>query len=73
MPGTAPSVSRSMREMAKPPVTGPKETVARVCTRAGVCPACDNASDSAIEKHAAWAAPRSSSGLVPLPSSKRDL
>ena len=29
--------------------------------------------DSAIEKQPAWAAPMSSSGLVPSPSSKRDL
>ena len=29
--------------------------------------------DSAIEKQPAWAAPISSSGLVPSPSAKRDL
>src|SRR6185503_6486191 len=38
----------------------------------GLKPALPNISDSAIAKQAAWAAPSSSSGLVPAPSSKRE-
>src|ERR1700756_5106795 len=53
MPGTWPTVSSSMREIAKPPVTGPKWTVAFVWMRVGAWPFCDSAADRAIEKHAA--------------------
>src|SRR5437867_7500292 len=41
--------------------------------RLGVKPERPNPADKAMEKHPAWAAPMSSSGLVPVPSSKRDV
>ncbi len=43
-----------------------------VDTRFGSKPALASAFANAIEKQPAWAAPISSSGLVPAPSSKRD-
>ncbi len=46
--------------------------MAVVSTLSGSWPARPRSPDSAIEKHPAWAAAISSSGLVPSPSSKRD-
>src|ERR1700730_8831151 len=48
MPGTVPSVSKSILEMAKPAGAGPNCTTALVCTRVGGWPACESASDRAI-------------------------
>src|SRR5579875_1347626 len=48
-------------------------TVASVLTESTGVPACSSAADRAIEKHDAWAAAISCSGLAPGPSSKRDL
>src|SRR5258708_8249887 len=73
MPVTSPSVSSSIFVIAKPSRTGPKLTVATVWMRVGGWPAPVKAAETAIEKHAAWAAAISSSGFVPVPSSKRDL
>src|SRR3984893_5983283 len=73
MPGTSPSVSSSIFVIAKPSRAGPKLTVAAVWIRVGGCPATVKAAETAIEKQAAWAAAISSSGFVPVPSSKRDL
>src|SRR5215213_7273664 len=50
-----------------------RPTLAVVSIRVGGLPALLRAPESAIEKHPACAAAMSSSGLVPLPSSKRDL
>ncbi|TWH67394.1 hypothetical protein JD77_02369 [Micromonospora olivasterospora] len=50
-----------------------KCTLAVVSTEVPVAPASASCLDSAIEKQAAWAAPINSSGLVPSPSSNRDL
>src|SRR5207247_5262374 len=47
-------------------------TVAVVVTRLAGCPAFSRLNDRAIEKQPASAAPMSSSGFVPFPSSKRD-
>src|SRR5690606_14523305 len=50
-----------------------------ICARAvvsmefGMWPALARTPDSAIEKHPAWAAASSSSGLVPEPSSNREV
>lgn len=46
------------------PVPGTKVTVADTAKRSGVVPAFARTLDSAIEKHEAWAAAMSSSGLV---------
>ena len=72
MPRTDPSVARSIREIAKPPGTGPKCTFAVVWIFAEVWPPSASVADKAMEKQAAWAAAISSSGLVPVPSSKRE-
>src|SRR5262249_1840983 len=51
---------------------GSSFTVAVVLTRFAGCPSFSRLNASAIEKHPASAAPISSSGFVPFPSSKRD-
>jgi hypothetical protein len=51
----------------------PKSTLAVVCARSTTWPAVASAFDSAMVKQPACAAAMSSSGLVPLPVSKRDL
>ena len=61
-----------MREIAKPPSPFSRWTFAVVATRVGTKPALDSSFAKAIEKQPAWAAPASSSGFVPVPSSKRD-
>ena len=73
MPGTTAVHSSSMRPMRKPPSARSRWTRAVVSTDVGGWPPRSSPADSAIEKHPAWAAPISSSGLVPAPSSKRDL
>ena len=55
-----------------PPSTGSRNTLAVVSMRRGVKPALPSAEESAMEKQPAWAAPISSSGLVPVPCSKRE-
>src|SRR5439155_26796971 len=72
IPGTDASVTRSMRLMGDPLSPVSRLTLAVVWTRSGVKPARPRPPDRAIEKQPAWAAPMSSSGLVPLPSSKRE-
>src|SRR6185503_10703291 len=72
MPGTRPSVSRSMRWIVGPASVGRRCTLAVVRTDSAGCPCSAITLASAIEKHAACAAAISSSGLVPSPSSKRD-
>ena len=47
-------------------------TFAVVATRVGTNPALESSFENAIEKQPACAAPASSSGFVPVPSSKRD-
>ena len=51
----------------------PSVTLAVVPIRSAVMPAAPSCPDRAIEKQPAWAAAINSSGLVPLPSSKRVL
>src|ERR1700736_5906509 len=71
MPGTLPSVARSMREIAQPASVLSKCTLALVRISCGLWPACESPLANAIEKHPACAAPINSSGLVPGPSSIR--
>ena len=61
-----------MRLIRNPPSPGSRWTLAVVSTDVGVKPAASSPADRAIEKQPACAAPISSSGLVPVPSSKRD-
>src|SRR5205807_3541853 len=63
----------SILVMPKPASVFSRWTLAVVSTRVGVKPALANPLDNAIEKQPAWAAAMSSSGLVPAPSSKREL
>src|SRR6266446_8065364 len=72
MPGTSPSVFKSIDVILNPPSPGSSFTVAVVLTRLAGCPAFSRLNASAIEKQPASAAPMSSSGFVPLPLSKRD-
>src|SRR2546421_4844136 len=72
MPGTSAVVVSWMREMRKPPSPRSRWTRAEVSIEVGAWPARSSAPDSAMEKQPAWAAPMSSSGFVPVPSSKRD-
>ena len=51
------------------PVPGTNVTAAEVCRRSGGLPACASPCERAIEKHDAWAAAISSSGLVFPPES----
>src|SRR5437867_5045755 len=59
--------------MAKPSATLSRETVAVVSSRCAIIPALPSCAESAMVKQPAWAAARSSSGLVPTPFSKRVL
>src|SRR2546425_7377360 len=70
-PGTLPSVARSIRVMPQPCSVLSKWTVAVVRISCGLWPACESALANAMEKQPACAAPISSSGLVPGPSSIR--
>jgi len=54
------------------PSTRSRCTRASVATRLGGNPSRSKAAARAMEKHPAWAAAMSSSGLVPSPSSKRE-
>jgi hypothetical protein len=71
-PGTSASVSSSIRVISKASPTFSRWTWAVVLMRFGLRPAFVSPAASAIEKQPACAAPISSSGLVPLPSSKRE-
>jgi hypothetical protein len=71
IPGTSASVTSWIFWMPKPSPTLPKWTCACVDTLVGSKPALPKPAESAIEKHPAWAAPMSSSGLVPGLSSNR--
>jgi hypothetical protein len=73
MPGIFATHTRSLCVIAKPSPTFSSRTDASVCMDSAVKPALPRPSDSAIEKQAACAAPMSSSGFVPGPSSKRAL
>src|SRR5882672_2319127 len=70
--GTSASVCSSILLILKPASFLVRYTLASVATRFGVKPARLKPAARAIEKQPAWAAPISSSGLVPTPSSKRD-
>ena len=72
IPGTAASQARSMRVIEKPASPISRWTFAVVATRVGTWPAFESSFENAIEKQPAWAAPASSSGFVPVPSSNRD-
>ena len=65
--------TRSLCVMANPSPTFSSRTAASVWMESAVNPALPRPADSAIEKQAACAAPMSSSGFVPGPSSKRAL
>ena len=70
MPGTFPTVTRSILVMVGTPSTGLRVTVASVCTDSGGFPAWARMLDRAMEKQAACAAAISCSGFEPGPSSK---
>src|SRR5438094_7005691 len=72
IPGTSASVFKSMAVILNPLPAGSSFTVAIVLRRLAGCPAFSRLNASAIEKQPASAAPMSSSGFVPFPSSKRD-
>ncbi len=72
IPGTWASVVSSMRVMPNPSPTFSRWTRAAVWMRVGGWPALVRPAERAMEKQPAWAAAISSSGFVPLPSSKRD-
>jgi hypothetical protein len=72
MPGTRASLSSWMLVIEKPSAPFRSCTVAVVFTCCGVKPFLPRAALKAIEKQPAWAAAISSSGFVPLPSSKRE-
>ncbi len=58
--------------MVKPSPCFSMVQAASVCTRSAGVPPFSSVADSAMLKQAAWAAARSSSGLVPPASPKRD-
>ena len=66
-----PVTESSILVIPKPPSTWATVTFASVASDSGGVPACDRPTDSAIVKQDACAAPSSSSGLVPVPLSKR--
>src|SRR5580704_15969130 len=72
-PGTRATRSRWLLVMLKPSPTFSRLTVAVVSSFCAVKPAPPSCAESAIVKHPACAAARSSSGLVPTPFSKRVL
>lgn len=72
-PETSASVFSSMVVIFGAPSIISNFTTAVVPMRFGVCPAFVKFDESAIEKQPASAAPISSSGLVPVPFSKREL
>src|SRR5690242_4052035 len=73
MPGTRPTVTRSICVMVGRPSTSRSVTAAFVWIESAGFPAWARRLARAIEKHAAWAAPISCSGFDPGPSSNRDL
>src|SRR5215467_8411061 len=72
-PGTCATRSRWLFVIANPSGNFSSEIVAVVSSLLAVMPALPNCADSAIVKHPACAAASSSSGLVPIPFSKRVL
>src|SRR5580692_8828700 len=72
-PGMVATRSRWLLVMEKPSPTLSSVTVAVVSSFCAVIPAPPSCAESAIVKHPAWAAARSSSGFVPTPFSKRVL
>src|SRR5262249_30180353 len=72
MPGTSAVVFKSIVVIFGAPSTISSFTVAVVLTRLAGLPDRSRFADSAMEKQPASAAPMSSSGFVPVPSSKRD-
>ena len=72
MPGTRPTVTRSIRLIAKPSPSLSSCTLASVRIDSGAWPPPLSTSASAIEKQLACAAATSSSGLVPPLSPKRE-
>src|SRR5277367_3068857 len=72
-PGIVATRSRWLLVMEKPSPTLSSVTVAVVSSFCAVMPAAPSCPERAIVKQPAWAAARSSSGLVPTPFSKRVL
>src|SRR5262249_5940828 len=72
-PGTRARVTRWMRVIVQPASSLSKSSWAVVRMLCGVSPAPPSCAERAIEKQAACAAATSSSGLVPVPDSKRSL
>ena len=70
-PGTVASITSAMRSIFKPSPSLASRTVAVVSMVLTVMPAFSQETAKNIVKQAACAAPRISSGLVPLPSAKR--
>src|SRR6185437_9465781 len=72
MPDTLASQTMRLWVILKPPWCGLTVTCAVESMESGLKPAWLSISDRAIAKQPAWAAPNSSSGLVPAPSSNRE-
>src|SRR6266568_4127650 len=72
-PGTRETRSRWLLVMAKPSGNFSSVIVAEVSSFCAVIPALPSCAERAMVKQPAWAAARSSSGLVPTPFSKRVL
>src|SRR5690606_18177009 len=72
-PGTEAFSVSAMRSIAKPLPCLTRRTAAVVSIDFVAMPCASQANENAIVKHAAWAAPRISSGLVPLRSSPKRL
>src|SRR5882762_9488217 len=71
-PGMVATRSRWLLVMEKPSPTLSSVMVAVVSNFCAVMPAPPSCAESAMVKQPAWAAARSSSGLVPMPLSKRE-
>src|SRR5450756_1790326 len=73
MPGTVACIVSAIRSITNPAPCLVRRTLACVSTLLLASPALSQANENAIVKHAACAAPRSSSGLVPRRSSSKRL
>src|ERR1035437_1703828 len=73
MPGTVACSVSAIRSITKPSPCLDRRTLALVSTSVVASPALSQANENAMVKHAAWAAPRISSGLVPRRSSSKRL
>ena len=72
MPGTSDLLTRWILVTVGPVGSISRVTMASVATEVAVWPALASSLAKAMVKQPAWAAAMSSSGLVPVPSSKRD-